>query len=203
MNSKLMIAMMLDMGMNREVADVLGELAGVNADITADGHRYLHGPVILHGAPWRDCVPQWMVSAIPGERYRVLHGLLPGHIVGPTELAAVMMPATFEGPLHHELVEMYCWASYKAVCQHYGKDSDIAQSASEVARSKDEDFIGENGQYRYTYENLAHEIRRHVIKHSKWRTPRNGKAEVTDDRPPIAAKVIRLKPSRKDQLSIF
>jgi len=107
MNHKLMIATMLDMGLNREVAQALSEFAGEKPDLTADGWRYLYGPVVIHGSPWMHDVPKWLTDAIPGERYRILYGMMPGYIVGPHELTAVMMPAAMEAPMHHECAEMY------------------------------------------------------------------------------------------------
>lgn len=199
MNHKLMIAAMLDMGMRRDLADMLTEMAGNNEEINADGHRYLHGPVVVHGSAWRDVVPQWMIQAVPAERYRILHGLMPGYIVGPTELAAVMMPATMESPLYNEYVEMYCWAACKAVSQHYGPESEAAQNARSITNTKDDDFLKPGGQYYYTYTELAHDIRRRVIKHSTWRVPTNGKAlqPIKAPRPNVRPRVV------SDQLAIF
>ena len=106
-------------------------------------------------------------------------GHVPGYVVGPTEVAAVMMPATMESPMHHEYAEIYLWAARKAVEAHYGADSQAAKSAAEVSRTTDDDFLSPNGQYHWQYSDLVHDIRRRVIKHSTWKSGRGKNTRTT------------------------
>ena len=154
------------------VVGVLGRFAGL--DLTADDWKFLEGPVVQHDGQWRDTTPRWMYPQIMTERAEIVFGQVdPRFIVGPTEIAAVMYPACMEHPMAHDAVELYSWASINAAARQFGHDREqlwrnLCGEDRRDWRSDDDVLGGRHGVSQF-YRDLAHEIRRRVIQHSKYR----------------------------------
>lgn len=175
MNIAALLSAMAGMGMDSGAMAVLREFAqehGAVRELTADERRFLDGPVVVHESPWRDTLPGWMPAQAKAERAEILLGGAPG-IVGPTEIAAVMYPRTFESPMPHDMAELYLWASTKAAARHFDRTLDDLWKSLGGQRIEDRDVLEPAGRLYYTYRDLAHEIRRKVAKAQKAREPRH------------------------------
>lgn len=136
---------------------------GADLGLSLNDRRFLAGPLIVHQSAWMDIVPKWMASQAIAERVEIVRGTREG-IVGPTEIAAVMMPWTFEAPLGYEMTELYLWASTAAVARHTGRPVDEIWAALEHQRSiPDTEVVTRGGRLWHLYQPLAYEIRRKVI----------------------------------------
>jgi hypothetical protein len=187
-----MLAAMAEMGMAKELIAVLAKFGGI--EIPTDLRRYLEGPIIVHGGGgWRDVIPKWMFPQIAAERVEIAMGESPYPIVGPTEIVAVMMPATFDAPLDRDMVELYCWAGARAAARHFKKPleeyermfvSDGDNGA--VRQPSDKDVIQRGGRLWQEYLSLSEEIRRKVIAHQQGRERQRREAKPAAVEPPPA-----------------
>lgn len=114
---------------------------------------------------WNDTLPQWCRQQALAERWQIVAGELPGHIVGPAEILCVMYGATMVAPLQHDAADLYLWASNQAVVAHFGPDSESAKGAYEVSKHvTDADVLQPGGRLYHDYRQLAFEIRDKVAK---------------------------------------
>lgn len=197
MNVAKMLGALAGIGAAPELLTVLREFAqdgGAVRELNADDRRYLDGPVVVHESPWRDTLPEWMHSQARAERAEIVLGDSKW-IVGPTEMAAVMYPRTFESPMRSEMADLYLWASTQAAAKHFGRD--LAAMWKQVGGREitDREVLEPGGRLYYEYRDLAHEIRRKVIAALKAREP-NGAARVAKVNPemerPDAAGLIQM-----------
>lgn len=159
-----LLALMVGMGLSNDVCGVLAEMGGLDLG-KADERRWLLGPVVVHAAGgWEKDLPKWMRERAIAERWEIVSGRWPGHIVGPTELAAVMYAATMVAPMRSEYAELYCWAVGHAMHQHEPKRFPTPYSAQKGNGwiVEDKAVIERGGRYWDTYWPLAQEIRRKV-----------------------------------------
>lgn len=192
---------MVDPELGRKLA-LLGELglpASVVASfsqvfdpdgLTQDDRRYLAGPLVVHQSSWNDTRPKWLDQQARQERVGVVFGQLPGHIVGPSEIAAVMYGATLEAPLGHEWQELYLWAAAHAVTRRdHGKRPDIETLP-------DDTFLSPAGRYHHAYRDLATDVRRKVVQvqATHERTLR-AKARPQDKPTPLCSNTPRAQPA--------
>lgn len=155
-----LLALLAGMGAIPGLIPALAEMSGLA--LSADERRYLEGPIVLHAAGgWEADVPGWMFHQVRAERVEIVLGRSP-LTVGPTELAAVMMPATYEAPLPHDLCELYLWGAVHAYARHAGTDPAERWAALDHHPVTDRDMLP-GGRLRHAYEPLAASIRRRVI----------------------------------------
>jgi len=154
---------------------------------TADGAmtrtealRFYKGPIIVHQSPWMADIPDWMFTQARAERAEIVFGDSP-YIVGPTEIAAVMYPATMEHPLPYESTQLYLWATANASARH--RQLPICEIWKMIGSEPitDEQVCCRGGKWWETYRDLASEIRRKVIAHQTQR-------DRAEKRPPLVAK---------------
>ena len=115
-----MLRAMAGLGMAKEWLAALLDLG----EFSRDQCRFMAGPVIVHRSPWMANMPDWMIRQVGACRLDILLDEGAGEtscLVGPTEIAAVMYPATLEAPLTSAYCDLYLWASTNACSRHYGK----------------------------------------------------------------------------------
>jgi hypothetical protein len=151
---------------------------GRDMGLSADDCRFVSGPVIVHGNGWTDLVPKWMASQVIAERVEIVLGGAPG-IVGPTEIAAVMMPAVFQAPLNDHSHELYLWAATTAAARQFKRP--VAEVWAQIGSKPiaDAEVIERGGRLWHSYQPLADEIRRKVIAEQR-RRERGGTAAPPD-----------------------
>jgi hypothetical protein len=150
------------MGMPRSMLAVLAELGQVEAGDGADETHWLHGPLVVHSAGgWHQDLPQWARQQAIAERWLIVNGELPGHLVGPAELLCVMYAASLEAPRGERFTDLYCWATAKAVERWKGVSAEATLKAA-GARVSDADVLEPKGRLHHDYRMLAGEIRRKV-----------------------------------------
>jgi len=118
-------------------------------------------------------IPEWMFPQARAERVDIVlaeaaHDTV-GSDVGPSEITAVMMPATMEAPLNHDTMQLYLWASARAVAKHQNKTpEEISAMIYTDSRDipTDADVLERGGRYWQSYSSLAAEIRRKVVRAS-------------------------------------
>jgi hypothetical protein len=167
--SKRLLSMLAGMGAGGTLVAVLASMGGLK--LSLEDRRFLEGPIVVHGNAWQHDVPKWMFPQIVGERAEIVLGLRPPTMtVGPTEIAAVMMPATFEAPFaRSEIVDLYMWATCNAAAIHYRRPiKHYWQNVLGGDRPiEDKDVVLRGGRLWETYWPLANEIRRKVEGHAK------------------------------------
>ena len=185
-----MLGLLAELGCNRHVIECLAEMAAVDVG-KVEVTDWLHGPLVVHRAGgWEDRIPPWLKRAAIAERWAIVAGQMEGHIVGPSELAAVMMPATFQAPLGSNLTDLYCWASAHASARHRlesGTAEEIMTKAGYEQPIPDAKVLTRGGRLWHDYHHLAHEIRRKVAAvHAAQRKElaRQGRAERAPTAPP-------------------
>jgi hypothetical protein len=162
-------------------AGIVGPLISVfgrDMGLSIDDCRFVSGPLIVHRNGWADIVPKWMAGQAIAERVEIVLGGAPG-IVGPTEIAAVMMPASHQAPFAHDLFELYMWATTHAAARHYKKP--VAHYWKELGMRpiEDRDVLDRRGRLWHTYQGLASEIRRKVTAMGRSRE-RTGQTEAPE-----------------------
>jgi hypothetical protein len=167
------LALLADIG-GGAIAGAMVAVFGRDLGLSVDDCRFVSGPLIVHQNGWTDIVPKWMASQVIAERVEIVLGDAPG-IVGPTEIAAVMMPATFQQPLRYDSHELYLWASVTAVARHTKRPIAEVWSALGHRPIADAEIIERGGRLWHSYQSLADEIRRKVIAHQRL-LERNGQA---------------------------
>ena len=147
---------------------------GRDLGLSVDDCRFVSGPVIVHAGGWTDVVPKWMPAQIIAERVEIVLGGAPG-IVGPTEIATVMMPAVFQAPLRHDHQDLYLWAGMTAAARQYKRP--IAELWATLGNRAipDAEVLERGGRLWHSYRPLADEIRRKVIETQRLRE-RDGRA---------------------------
>ena len=184
-----MLFILAGMGCNMGVIEALVEMGGPK--LSADQRHFMNGPLVVHASPWMADIPKWMFDQARAERVEIVHaeskGGETGIHVGPSEIAAVMMPATMESLLNHKCSQLYIWASARAVAKHrnetvesinatiYGGSRDIPTDA---------DILERGGRYWHVYWPLASEIRRKVTRAGQARVKADRKQE-SENRPPV------------------
>jgi hypothetical protein len=130
--------------------------------LSAADHAYLSGPMILHSqGNWYRDTPRWLLSQARAERVDVVLGLEPRWIVGPTEIVAVMMPATQEAPLSTNAVQLYLWACRHALARS-GRQVPKEPDSIRMHPATDDEVLDRGGWLHDDYRRLAQEIRRKV-----------------------------------------
>lgn len=162
-----LLAALGSIGCNKDMLSVLVDFAGVQVpkgqfESRLDAMRYLRGPLVIHGTAWAGSLPEWMASQAVAERSEIVLGNSP-YLVGPTEIAAVMYPATMEHPMRHDAVELYLWAAVNACCKQYHRT--LKEQWKMVGHDPiaDKEVIQHGGRLWQDYSQLAWEIRRKVI----------------------------------------
>lgn len=162
------------------IAGVLGALASMGGgriaaamvdafDLTpekmaADEKRWLHGPVVVHQCGWTDMIPRWMIEGVPAERMAIVMGEHPDWVVGPLEIACVMMPATMEAPLNRDTADLYLWASSRAMAKHLGLTPEAFAERTALEFVPDSAVFGPRARLRFAYLDLCQAIRRKVAR---------------------------------------
>jgi hypothetical protein len=154
---------MAQQGAGRQLLATLAE--AVEAELgDADQRNWLLGPLVVHSSAWIPDLPDWMKKQAYAERWLIVAGNLPDHIVGPSEIACVMYGASLESPLSSDTSAIYIWAAHHAVVRHSGLQSDAAKAAAEINDRTDEQILTPGSGLNHEYRQLAFEIRRKVAK---------------------------------------
>lgn len=134
--------------------------------LSADERRFLEGPFVVHQSAWNETRPKWLEDIAAGERVAIALGCAPaGMIIGPAELAMVMYGASLDAPMRSDCADLYMWATCNAVAKRDNKP--VAEVFADVGMKpiEDEQVLGGGySQIAHTYRELAHEIRRKVIR---------------------------------------
>jgi hypothetical protein len=165
--TRKLLCALAGLGACHDLIPMLAAFGGLK--LSADDRRFIEGPLVVHGHAWIDQVPKWMGPQAKTERIEIVLGQRKG-IVGPTELAAVIMPATYEAPLQHDTVEMYLWAAAHAMGRHDNKPPvEFWNKVHEHGEPMPDDdwYLERSGRCWQTYWPLADEIRRKVIAHAR------------------------------------
>jgi hypothetical protein len=80
----------------------------------------LSAPIITHAQTWADCIPMRLIQAIRLER--LIQGLKKEECAGDAECVAFIMTRTFESPMDHDWVEIYCHLCAKVAEYHWKHD---------------------------------------------------------------------------------
>lgn len=157
-----MLALLGEIGAPRALLGALAGMAG-GRGLSLDDRRYLEGPIVVHnGGGWDADIPKWMFPQISAERVEIVLGhAARGLIIGPTEVAAVMFAAIMESPLHHDMTQIYLWASTNAAARYYRRPATAIFKEIGMAPITDAEIV--TGSLRYEYQGLASEIRRKVV----------------------------------------
>jgi hypothetical protein len=208
-----MLALLGSMGAGKDLVSALADFGGVQPpnkprekcvfDSKLDAMRYLRGPLIIHRNGWTDTLPDWMPAQAMMERSEIVLGDSP-YLVGPTEIAAVMYPATMEHPLRSDTCELYLWATANASARHFGKKVKEYWKMLDQRPIADKEVIERGGRLWNNYADLVWEIRRKVI-HAQ------AEREKADKRATVPAQVLKAKLVKRDtqpvilreQLSLF
>lgn len=158
-NVHALLGLLAGMGAVPALTEALAEMAGEQPD--ADTRHWLHGPLVVHQSAWNDTLPDWMPRQARAERFAIVAGEMPGHVVGPTEIACVMYGAMMDAPRGTELSNLYLWAAGHAARSHFGGKVEAAVAETTEGLS-DEQFVSRAGRYSWTYSQFAREIRRKV-----------------------------------------
>ncbi|MGI9498815.1 MAG: hypothetical protein ACR2P3_02155 [Geminicoccaceae bacterium] len=160
-------------GAGKEVLSAMLDLSGM--PLRADHRHFLTGPIVQHRSDWQPSTPEWLYRAAPAERLAIV---LDDHAhdregwqAGPSEIAAVLFPASMEAPLQHWAAEIYCWASGHAKAAQDGVPADVMRE--KIAFVDDAQILTPTGSYHRHYRDLVSDIRRRVIRAAKERKRNN------------------------------
>lgn len=177
---------MIGMGMRRDIAVVLAEMAGTK--LSADDRKFLMGPLVIHKGPWSDTLPEWLPAQAFAERAEIVLGLRPEWIVGPSEMCAVMYPATMQTGFVRDLVDLYVWAGAAACSKHYRTPIGDQWAKLDMTPILDADVLKPGGRLHHDYAQLAREIRRSVMNHApRWKPDAATRREALDTIAPAPA----------------
>lgn len=136
------------------------------AKLSAEDRRYLRGPVTQHESAWNVDMPRWIVDQAKAERFEVVLGSLPGHLVGPSELLACMYGAMHDAVRSHDLTQLYLWCGAHACARHYNRTVDEHWKMLGMTAVTDAEVLDRGGRLHHVYRDLAYEIRRSVARHA-------------------------------------
>ncbi len=119
--------------------------------------RYLSAPLICSPGGWADTLPSWMRRQAAQERVLVAAGLMPGHIVGPTEVLVLLHGAAMAGPLSHGDAMVFSWAMMRAHESRFGKGSPKMAEIQAIMPDApgDADILAPNGRFSMEYRRVA------------------------------------------------
>jgi hypothetical protein len=122
--------------------------------------RYLSAPLICFPGGWTDTLPPWMRQRVAQERVLVAAGLMPGHIVGPTEVLVLLHGAAMAGPLSQGDFMVFSWAMAKAYEAQFGQGSQEAAEARAIVPDApaDADILSPSGRFSMEYRRVANGI---------------------------------------------
>ncbi len=82
--------------------------------LTVEQRRYLSGPIVLHNPGWADCVPDWLITAIPAARLEQVTdetvGKIECNLATLEEVCAYLFTASLAFPLDGDHTAIYLWA---------------------------------------------------------------------------------------------
>ncbi len=136
--------------------------------LTAEQHRYLSGPLVLHNESWADTLPDWLRQVIPAARTAQVMAETadeaePG-LATLEEVCAYLYVASFVFPLPRDYAEVYVWVTAQALVRQ-GR----AASAEAVFEMLGEVGLGRTltaYQEREVLRRLQSDIRHSVARHS-------------------------------------
>jgi hypothetical protein len=159
---RMMVRLLASTGVGASFLELCYDMCPALPDLDADTRRYTFGPIVYHNAGhWTDpaFVKEWQ-GQIFSERLDILFDQIPGHRVSPTEIMVVAHDASMSSPLHHDLTELYLWASKAAVIARWGAERGPDFIASIPSpHATDDDFLKSGGRFRQVYVDLAGAIR--------------------------------------------
>ena len=122
-SNALMDFMITKMGLNPAVAVAMDKVF-LGRAFTQEQEDWIAAPLIVHsqapgGLPLKSLIPEWLSAQVRKERLDIVReeiktGTRNNHL-GPSEIAAIMMPATQSFPLDHAAADLYVWATLHAV----------------------------------------------------------------------------------------
>ena len=139
--------------------------------LTAEQHRYLSGPLVLHNSSWADTLPTWLVEIIPLARAaqvaaELAHEVEPG-LATLEEVCAYLYTASLVFPLPHDYAEVYVWATAQVLPRH-------GRAASVEAVFE---MLGEAGErYQTLTQHQEHEVLRVLQRDIRWSVARHAAA---------------------------
>ena len=157
-----MLGLMAELGMPREAVAQLAEFGGIEFDLK--DRDFFAGPIILHQSQWMSSVPEWAFDQIGAERMDILTGKLEC-AVGPTEIMAVMYPATMDAPMEYALSRVYLWASCHAMARWKNTTFDAIRDNfydGDPDFPTDEMMFDGRSQENFHYRQIVHAIRTKV-----------------------------------------
>lgn len=171
------LSALADLGCNKGLIGVLLEMV----DVPTEARRYVEGPVIVHDNAWKADIPDWMFGQTIAERVDVIGRQLQGanlpEIVGPTEIATVMYPATMEAPLLSEWNELYLSAAARAYVRHNRRaDTNVKGLLAYDVRPWAE-YLDPANHHHDLYRTFASDIRRKVVAAQAGRERQTAKVE--------------------------
>ncbi|MEC4814434.1 MAG: hypothetical protein SAK29_14340 [Scytonema sp. PMC 1069.18] len=161
-STRKILQLLTSQGINKTVTASLLELAGASIEIV----QYIAGPIVTKQNAWQQSIPSWVWRAISVDRLdTVLKEIDEGKIgtlASSSEVLALMMPITYEIPLSAQWADVYLWASHDALIKHKPfKNYDYNDLWHKIGTTPIQ-----YEKIRSDYENLASDIRSHVIKYA-------------------------------------
>ncbi len=119
-----LLKVMVKMGMSPKAVSGLLELTGLGRE----HKQYFGAPIISSESQWRETLPDWLKKAVYQERFDIIckeynEGEI-GIRAGFTEAVTVLMPASMEAPLSHEMANIYLWCAKEAGIRYQGKSEE-------------------------------------------------------------------------------
>jgi hypothetical protein len=185
-----MLSALAELGLPASVVASFAAVFDVGG-LTLDDRRFLTGPLVVHRSPWNEGRPKWMDIQAVQERVLVVFGQLPRHIIGPSEIAAVMYGASMDAPLGHEWHELYLWAAAQAVARRDG-----GKRPGCIETLDDDVFLSPDGRYHHSYRELAQDVRRRVVTLQAGRERETRTKERLQDKPtPLCSNTPKAQPA--------
>jgi hypothetical protein len=169
-NTLKMLQIMASLNTPKEMLATLLEIA----EFSIHHIRYLAGPLILHGSPWSDTIPQWLKLACIQDRLELICLEYAENQIGedatPTEVLTYMMPATYEAPLHRDYADLYIWLGNEVLTKYNKLPPGCTNFYEFIAGGSTSDMSSKPiihfRQVKNDFHYLSRSIRRSIIKHA-------------------------------------
>jgi hypothetical protein len=138
--------------------------------LAAEQRRYLSGPIILHNPGWADCVPDWLIAAIPAARLEQVTAEVAGEterdLATLEEVCAYLYTASLAFPLDRDYTAIYLWSTAQALSRQ-GRVPSVEVVFEMLGEIGAHDRTLTAYQEREVLRVLRRDIRRSVTRHAR------------------------------------
>jgi hypothetical protein len=138
--------------------------------LTAEQRRYLSGPLVLHNPGWADCVPDWLITAIPAARLEQVTAEVAGEterdLATLEEVCAYLYTASLAFPLDRDYTAIFLWSTTQALSRQ-GRVPSVEVVFEMLGEIGAHDRTLTAYQEREVLRVLRRDIRRSVTRHAR------------------------------------